>query len=362
MARCPFAEWMEISGASGSYTGGGHFKIVHHTTEGGSAQGAFAAFRANRSDPHFTVDGSKIYQHIDTGEAARALRNAPGGVQTNRDSAIQIEVVGFAHRPKAMATLKNVQKLCNWLEETHGIPKVWPNGPPKAAVNGHDPGGHNRNAANWDQKGGHYGHSEVPENTHWDPGYTAAEAAFVIADAASEAISMEELKAIPLEDAADFDAEISTMPDHAVPQGAEEVVESVGDGATRRPRARKRATKRAAAAKPPATKKAAASKTVRGTRKTADRSEQVRRHRRHQDREGGGQKNSKENPQESSKEGHQEGSQQVACEGVEGTFEADRRQVRQGVVIAQNRRQSQDRRQTQGALAAERSTSLRTRI
>ncbi|PWE78694.1 hypothetical protein XF30_20020 [Bradyrhizobium sp. SUTN9-2] len=204
---------MEISGSSGSYTSG-PFKIVHHTTEGSSAEGAFGAFRANRSDPHFTVDSSKIYQHIDTGKAARALRNAAGGVQTNHDSAIQIEVVGFAHRTKVMATLKNVQKLCNWLEAEHGIPKVWPNGLPKPAVNGRDPGGHNRNSANWDKKGGHYGHSQVPENTHWDPGYTATEAAFVIADAGTEFISIEGLEAIPLEEGPDFATEVSTMPDH----------------------------------------------------------------------------------------------------------------------------------------------------
>ncbi|MCW1990962.1 UNVERIFIED_ORG: hypothetical protein M2425_002414 [Bradyrhizobium japonicum] len=213
MARCPFAVWMEISGSSGSYTSG-PFKIVHHTTEGSSAEGAFGAFRANRSDPHFTVDSSKIYQHIDTGKAARALRNAAGGVQTNRDSAIQIEVVGFAHRQKVMGTLKNVQKLCNWLEAEHGIPKVWPNGLPKPAVNGRDPGGHNRSAANWDNKGGHYGHSQVPENTHWDPGYTAIEAAFVIADAGTEFIGIEALEAIPLEEGPDFATEVSTMPDH----------------------------------------------------------------------------------------------------------------------------------------------------
>jgi hypothetical protein len=27
----------------------------------------------------------------------------------------------------------------------------------------------------WDGTGGHYGHSQVPENTHWDPAYTDAE-------------------------------------------------------------------------------------------------------------------------------------------------------------------------------------------
>jgi hypothetical protein len=174
MAKCPFAVWKPISGGLGPYTGG-PFKIVHHTTEGSSVQGAFDAFEKNRSDPHFTVDSTTIYQHIDTEMTARALRNAPGGVETNRDSTVQIEAVGFAGKPKSKATLQNVAKLCRWLEETHGIPRVWPNGLPKPAVNGADPGGHNRNAANWNSKSGHYGHSQVPENTHWDPAYTQAE-------------------------------------------------------------------------------------------------------------------------------------------------------------------------------------------
>ncbi|MDX0481415.1 hypothetical protein GOD90_20275 [Sinorhizobium medicae] len=179
MPVCPFAMQMPISGSSGSYTGG-PFKIVHHTTEGSTAEGAFRAYRANRSDPHFTVDETGIYQHIDTGRAARALRNPPGGGQTNRDSAIQIEVVGFAHRAKSMATLRNVARLCRWIENTHGVPRTWPNDLPKAAKNGRDPGDHNRNARTWDTRGGHYGHSQVPENTHWDPGYTEQECSFVL--------------------------------------------------------------------------------------------------------------------------------------------------------------------------------------
>jgi hypothetical protein len=172
MPRCPFATFKPISGGLGAYSSG-PFKIVHHTTEGSSASGAMGAYRVNKSDPHFTVDSTTIYQHIDTNSTARALANPPGGVQTNRDSAIQIEVVGFAGKPKNIATLKNVAKLCRWIEATHGVPKVWPNGFPR--VGSRDPGGHNRNASNWNGKGGHYGHSQVPENTHWDPGYTRAE-------------------------------------------------------------------------------------------------------------------------------------------------------------------------------------------
>lgn len=180
MARCPFAEWMPISGSCGSYTGG-PFRIVHHTTEGSRADGAFQAFRRNKSDPHFTVDHQRIVQHVDTSVASRALRNVQGGVQTNRHSAIQIEVVGFAARAKALPTLQNVAQLCRWLEQTHNIPQAWPAGYPKTATPaGKDPGGHNRSAAIWAAHGGHYGHSQVPENHHWDPGYTPQEAMFVL--------------------------------------------------------------------------------------------------------------------------------------------------------------------------------------
>ncbi len=139
-----------------------------------------AAFRSNRSDPHFTIDQTTIFQHIDTGLAARSLRNLKGGVETNRLSAIQLEVVGTAGKPKARPTLENVARLCRWLEQTHGIPSVWPSGPPRPAVNGGDPGGHNRNVQNWVSHGGHYGHSHVPENSHWDPAYTADEVNFLM--------------------------------------------------------------------------------------------------------------------------------------------------------------------------------------
>jgi hypothetical protein len=214
MARCPFAVQKPITGSSGPYVGGPH-KIVHHTTEGSSAEGAFAAFRASGSDPHFTVDGTTIWQHIDTSEGARALRNTSGGVQTNRDGAIQIEVVGFANRPKTRPTLQNLAKLCRWIEHTHDIPKVWPNGFPKPSVNGRDPGGHNRNAANWDNKGGHYGHCHVPENTHWDPAYTQDEIDFIMRydPERGQVEALDLYPSIPEEDPGLAEA-VSEMPDH----------------------------------------------------------------------------------------------------------------------------------------------------
>jgi hypothetical protein len=106
---------------------------------------------------------------------------AHSGVETNRDSAVQIEVVGFAGAPKHPQTLRNVARLCRWIEATHGVPKVWPSGFPKPPVNGGDPGHHNRDAATWDDQGGHYGHCHVPENVHWDPAYTSVEVDYLMA-------------------------------------------------------------------------------------------------------------------------------------------------------------------------------------
>jgi hypothetical protein len=179
MAKCPFAEQRPINGGCGNYTGG-KFKIVHHTTEGSNATGAFDAFKLHKSDPHFTVDALKVYQHIDTDSAARALKHPPE-VETNRERAIQIEVVGFAGGAKNPLTLKNVARLCRWIETTHAVDRTWPAGLPKPPRLGGDPGGHNRDRAIWTSKSGHFGHSHVPGNVHWDPAYSGVEADYVIA-------------------------------------------------------------------------------------------------------------------------------------------------------------------------------------
>jgi len=178
MARCPFAQWDPVSGDLGNFDTG-PYKIVHHTTEGATYNGARAAYSTNRSDPHFTVDATAIYQHIDTARVARSLQHAANGVHTNRSSAIQIEIVAYAGRAKDPVALTNVARLCRWIEQAHNIPQSWPSGHPQEPVNGADPGGHNRDVFNWTTASGHYGHSQVPDNIHWDPGYTAGEVAIV---------------------------------------------------------------------------------------------------------------------------------------------------------------------------------------
>lgn len=224
MPECPFALWRQINGSVGDYISG-PFKIVHHTTEGSSAEGAMSAYSKNRSDPHFTVDATYIYQHIDTGECARSLRNKPpGNPETNRDSAVQIEIVGFAHLPKGLPTLTNLARLLRWIEGVHGILRVWPNGYPKPATfDGHDPGGHNRDPDSWDQGSGHFGHCHVPKNTHWDPAYTEDEVNFLMQAIFTDSGKLknaDELGALtsrldvltPMS----FEGAVSTMPDHDV--------------------------------------------------------------------------------------------------------------------------------------------------
>ncbi|MYM67327.1 peptidase C1 [Pseudoduganella sp. FT55W] len=234
MSKCPFAEWRELSGAPEEHLSG-PTKIIHHTTEGSTAAGAMAAFEKNKSKPHFTVDSQHIYQHVDAGKSSRALRNEPGGVQTNRASAIQIELVGFAHLPKDPQALTNLARLCRWLEQTYNVPNTWPSGPPKPARNGKDPGNHNRSVTNWTEKGGHYGHSQVPENTHWDPGYSAAEAQFLMSAKFDQDGNLLNASLPPLVGRAGraglAGEPRSTMPDH----GSNEATVSTDSAAVREP-------------------------------------------------------------------------------------------------------------------------------
>lgn len=174
MGRFRGAVWDPITGSGGPFTGG-PLKVVWHKTQGATLAGARSAYRTNRSDPQYTVHKDGINQHIDDSLAGRSLRNASGGVQTNFDGAIQIEVVGFSGVTMDAATMDNCIRLAKYLE-TKGIPWVWPEGrPPMSSALGYGLYTGERHNNVWDTIGGHYGHSQVPENTHWDPAWTDIE-------------------------------------------------------------------------------------------------------------------------------------------------------------------------------------------
>lgn len=126
-----------------------------------------------------------IVQILPANRAGRGLVNKAGGVQTNRQGRVcaQIEVIAYARRPWTLdltpAGRRGLARLVAYLREL-GVPDRWPAGPPPAYPNGSDP----RSVRVWNGPGGHFSHSQVPENTHGDPG----------------AIDIKQLFAAPLED------------------------------------------------------------------------------------------------------------------------------------------------------------------
>lgn len=127
------------------------------------------------SFPHFTVDvqGGKFvaFQHISIRHAAKALRNTSGGVQTNREGVIQIEVVGSATQPLTSdpVMVEGLSALMRWIESQTQIPAAsgvtW-----KAYPASYGNNGVRLSNAAWEGYAGWLGHQHVPENTHGDPG------------------------------------------------------------------------------------------------------------------------------------------------------------------------------------------------
>jgi len=173
MAKCPFAIWDPITPW---YTRVGtlrsHTKIIEHKTQGSNYPRS--TYVAGGGVPHFTVTRDRIYQHFDTRVWSRALRNLAGGVQTNLAGAIQYEAVGFSGQTD-LAVARNCRRLADWIERTHKIPHVWPGGRPPTHPGQLD----HVSTHTWNTAKGHYAHSQVPENNHWDPAWTDQEWAVI---------------------------------------------------------------------------------------------------------------------------------------------------------------------------------------
>ncbi|BFP50036.1 hypothetical protein KCMC57_64040 (plasmid) [Kitasatospora sp. CMC57] len=151
--------------------------------------------------PDFDTQQLVWHQHFDVDESARALVNAPGGVQTNLANTFQIELVGtcdpathaqwtrqgvqhiYWPEPPAWA-VRDLAWLMRWLSDQHGIPLTgvaeWL--PYPASY------GASRVRMTFDQWRsftGWCGHQHVPENDHGDPG--SLPAAHILAVARGEA-------------------------------------------------------------------------------------------------------------------------------------------------------------------------------
>jgi len=157
----------------GSYTSG-PFRGVLHTTQSREYNPSTTEYYGHRNPPHFTLamktGGARVYQHYSIRVAARALKNPPGGVQTNRQSAIQIEIAWRAERIRFLpdSMYETLAELMRWIEEQTGIQKE---APLFLDSNAYGNGSAARmGAEEWEAFNGWCGHQHVPENDHWDPG------------------------------------------------------------------------------------------------------------------------------------------------------------------------------------------------
>lgn len=173
--------WESVPGNSaGQMNGDGSRKLLLHDTEGSTIEGAIGAYRKNNSWPTLTVDcrRRRVVRHLADTVAARSLRNRSGGVETNRDGTvlIQIEIVGFANnRDGSMFSSREdylwfgrtvVGPLCrrNRIPLTSSV--RWVRYPQSYGIGA----AQRLSGAQWDAYSGVLAHQHCPENDHGDTG------------------------------------------------------------------------------------------------------------------------------------------------------------------------------------------------
>ncbi|MHC3471915.1 hypothetical protein ACYF6T_24905 [Streptomyces sp. 7R007] len=163
--------------------------VVLHTTEGRTLpdyQGGAIAPNLT-AVPDLAAKKLRWFQHFDIDVSSRALRNGPGGVETNTLNVCQAELVGTCdpatHEKWAKAgkahvfwpqapdwALLGLARFLAWMHEEHDVPlrgpALWP---PYPASFG-SKGGQRMSGRQWNAFKGVCGHSHVPENDHGDPG------------------------------------------------------------------------------------------------------------------------------------------------------------------------------------------------
>lgn len=168
-------------------TNGGSFisgppKCVLHSTE----TTGWPGYDEGKKAPHITgmadVFNKRMMwrQHIPLNVAARAMRNESGGVQTNRDSAVQVELIGttdpsYVYRSRTIYwpeapdwALDQVGEMIARLADNNGfqlvVPQRWVPYPKSYGKNATQ----RMSFTEWDKFNGVCAHQHVPENSHGD--------------------------------------------------------------------------------------------------------------------------------------------------------------------------------------------------
>ncbi len=170
-------------GGSGAYTSPVDL-LTLHTTEGNGIEGARSTLNQHGSQPHVLVEaraakGRRKIQMVDLDRAAKALRNQAGGIQTNKNGTLQIELVGFAAHPENLTEddwLWFGREVVGPMCRAKGIPLQAPLG-----FHPYPPPGHQLGREPWRVVGddgdtiqGIVGHQNWRENVHGDPGDLSA--------------------------------------------------------------------------------------------------------------------------------------------------------------------------------------------
>lgn len=185
---------LPASSPGGRITSDAPPRVVWHTVEATSGSdaawtGAIATLNAKSAEPHLLYDplDDRLGQFLALNTSARALRN-DGGSLTNRvgRACIQIEVVARSAEPftNYWTPGRNFRALMAAVH-SWGIADVWPAGQPPAFIANppHNVPESSRSRTIWANRGGHYGHSQIPGNDHGDPGAINIRALFAAANA-----------------------------------------------------------------------------------------------------------------------------------------------------------------------------------
>lgn len=140
----------------------------------------FATLRSYFSDsgramaPHILWDPfeGRFAQFYPATSRSKSVMDLPGGTRTNRAGKVVLQVEalffpycrygGEVYVSLAETPCKGWAALNAWVR-SWGVLDTWPMGKPVSFES-------HRDEHTWETRGGWYGHSQVPENTHQDPG------------------------------------------------------------------------------------------------------------------------------------------------------------------------------------------------
>lgn len=152
---------------------GGKHKGILHTVEG-SFESGLNVFLQHYA-PHFQVGRDRkgrvrILQLVPLGTMAAALENHSGGVETNRECRVQIEIADRSKHTPWLPDDGVTDALATLMAELRHAQAIPLHHPPVR-----------RDPRMWEAASGWMGHIDVPENVHWDSGAIRYERLFTLA-------------------------------------------------------------------------------------------------------------------------------------------------------------------------------------